>query len=199
VDEHAPQPLLDAQGLEEPLLLGHRQLDVAGDEIGEPARIGDGVQNLMNDLLGKTAALPQLGGALARLLVQGDERGILDVGRLHLFGRHDHGVQVPVRGAVLKRGRALLALQQKLNAAETALDLTDPRDDAHRVQDVRRRLVRVVALSDGEHQALPAKRGFDGAQGARSARGDRRRETRENHRPPKREDGQRLTLCHSVT
>ena len=38
VHEHAAQPLLDAQGLEQPLLLGHRQLDVAGDEVGEACR-----------------------------------------------------------------------------------------------------------------------------------------------------------------
>ena len=38
VHEHAAQPLLDAQRLEQPLLLGDGQLDVAGDEVGEACR-----------------------------------------------------------------------------------------------------------------------------------------------------------------
>ena len=51
--------------LEQPLLLGDWQLDVAGDEVGEPARVGDGVEHLVHDLLGKAAPLAELGGALA--------------------------------------------------------------------------------------------------------------------------------------
>ena len=66
VHEHAAQPLLDAERLEQALLLGDGQLDVAGDEVGEPARLGDGVEHLVHDLLGQPAPLAELGGALAR-------------------------------------------------------------------------------------------------------------------------------------
>jgi hypothetical protein len=40
----------------------------------------------------------------------------------------------------------LFTLQEELHATEAPLDLTDARDDAHRVQDIRRRLLGVVAL-----------------------------------------------------
>jgi hypothetical protein len=54
----------------------------------------------------------------------------------------------------LKSSRALLTLQQKLHAAEAALNLTDSRNDAHRVQDIRCRLFGVVALRDCEHETV---------------------------------------------
>ena len=73
VHEHAAQALFDAQRLEQPLLLGRLELDVAGDEVGEPARIGDGVEHLMHDLFRQPATLAELGGALAELLVERDE------------------------------------------------------------------------------------------------------------------------------
>ena len=166
VHEHAAEPLFDAQRLEQSLLLGRLQLDVAGDEVGEAARIGDRIQDLMHDLLGKAATLAELGGAFSQLFVERDEAGIVLVHRLHLFHRHHDGAEKPLRRRELERGRPLLALEQKLNAAQAALDLPDSRDDAHRVQDVRRRLVGVVALGDSEHQALALERRFDGAQRA---------------------------------
>ena len=54
----------------------------------------------------------------------------------------------------MKSGRALLTLQQKLHAAEAALNLTDARNDAHRVQDVRCWLFGVVALRDCEDETV---------------------------------------------
>ena len=53
-------------------------------------------------------------------------------------------------------GRAHLALQQQLHAAKAALDLTDARDYAHLIQNVRRRFVGVVTLRDREHETLAA-------------------------------------------
>jgi hypothetical protein len=199
VNEDATEPLLDAQRLEQPLLLGDRELDVAGHEVGEASRVGDRVEHLVNDFLGESAPLAQLRGPLARLLVQGDKGGIVDVAGLHLLGRDDDRVQVPVRRAVLEGGRALLTLEQELDATEPALNLTDAGDDAHRVENVRGRLVGVVALRDGKDQPLPAQRGFDRAQGSGSSRGDGRREAREDYRPPQRKDGKGLTLCHKLT
>ena len=51
VHEHAAQALLDAQRLEQPLFLGDGKLDVAGDEVGEAARVRDGVEHLVHDFL----------------------------------------------------------------------------------------------------------------------------------------------------
>ena len=54
----------------------------------------------------------------------------------------------------MKSGCALLTLQQKLHATETALDLTDARNDAHRIQNVRCRLLGVVPLRNRENEAV---------------------------------------------
>ena len=96
VNEHAAQPVLDVQRLEQSLLFRNGQLDVAGDEIGELARLGDGVENLVNDFLGKTAPLAELGRALARLLLERGERRIVLIDRAHLLGRDDHRAHVAV-------------------------------------------------------------------------------------------------------
>ena len=64
--EELAQALLDREGLEEALLLGHAQLDVAGHEVGELPRLGDRVEHLVHDLLGEAAPLAQLGGTAAR-------------------------------------------------------------------------------------------------------------------------------------
>jgi hypothetical protein len=58
----------------------------------------------------------------------------------------------------LKRRRALLSLEQKLHAAKPALNLSDARDDAHRVENVRCRLIGVVALRHGKYEAVALER-----------------------------------------
>ena len=108
------------------------------------------------------------------------------------------GAEIAFGGRVLERSRALLALEQQLHAAQAALDLPDARDDAHRVQDVRRRLVGVVALRDGEDEPIALERRLDRAKRSRSAGRDRGGEPRKDHGPAKREDRKRLALSHSV-
>jgi hypothetical protein len=54
----------------------------------------------------------------------------------------------------LKSSCALLALKQKLDAAEAALDLPDTRDYAHRIEDVGGRLLSVVALRNRENEPV---------------------------------------------
>jgi hypothetical protein len=54
----------------------------------------------------------------------------------------------------LQGGRALLALQQQLNASEPALNLSDARNYAHRVQDVRCRFLRVIALRNRKNETI---------------------------------------------
>jgi hypothetical protein len=64
----------------------------------------------------------------------------------------------------LKGRCALLALQQKLDAAEAALDLTNARDYTHRVQNVGGRLLGVVALSDRKYKTVTFERRLDRAE-----------------------------------
>ena len=199
VHEHATEAVLDREVLEQPLPLRHRELDVAGYQIRELARIGHGVEHLMHDFLGQSPPLAKLGGALANLLVQRDERRVVLVGRRHLLDRGDDGAEVVVGHHVLQRRRALLTLQQQLDAAETTLDLPDARNHAHRVEDVRSGLVGVVALCDGEDEAVALEGGLDGPQRPRPPRGNGGGEARKDHGTPKREHRECLTCCHDET
>ena len=62
VHQHAAEPLLDAQRLEQHLPLRRRDVDVAGHEVGEPAGLVDPGQYLLHDLVGQARLLAQLGG-----------------------------------------------------------------------------------------------------------------------------------------
>ena len=199
VHEHAAEPFLDAQRLEQALLFGRLKLDVAGDQVGETAGIGDGVEHLVHDFFRQTAALAELGGALAKLLVQGDERRVVLVDRLHLLDGHHDGAEVAFGRVVLQGGGALLALEQQLHAAQAALDLADARNDAHRVEDVRRRLVGIVALGHGEHEALAFQRGLDGAKRSRTPCRNWRSQPRENDSSPQGENWQSLAVAMMIS
>ena len=134
-------------------------------------------------------------GALAGFLVEGFERRIRLGERRHLFGRHNDSAEEAVALGVLQGCGALFALEEQLDATESALDLSDPGDDTHGIQDFRRRFVGVVTLCDGEHEPVALERRFNGAQGSRAPRRNGRRQARDDHRPPKRENRQRLSLC----
>jgi hypothetical protein len=128
--------------------------------------------------------------------VKGDERRVVVVERLHFLDRHHHGAEVALGGGVLKGGCAFLALKQELNAAQSALNLADSGNDAHRIQNLGSGFVRIVALRDREDEAFALERRFDGAKGSRASRGDRCRESRENDSPPQGENWESLALCH---
>ena len=198
VHEYLPQALLHREGLEEPLLLRHGELDVPGDEVGELARLGDRVEHLVDDLLGEAAALAELGGALADLLVERREGRVTVVERRHLLHRHHDGGEIALGRGVLERRGALLAMEQELDTAETALHLADARDHAHRVQDVRARLLGVVLLRHGEHEAVALERRLDGAQGAGSPGRDGSGQAREDDGPTEGEDREGLARAHRV-
>ena len=167
VHEHAAQALLNRKRFEQSLFFRNGELDVARDEVGELAGLGDGIEHLMHDFLGKAATLAELGGAFANFLVERLERGVLVVERRHLFDVHHDGREIALALHVLERGGALLALKQQLDAAQAALDLADPGDDARVVEDFGARLVGVVALCDGEDQPVAFECGLDGPQGTR--------------------------------
>ena len=100
VDQHAPEPLLDRQGLQQGLLLGDGELDVAGHEVGEAAGLGHVLEDLVQDLLGHPPLLAQLRGTLADLAVERLEGGIVLVDRPHLGHRQGLGRQV-ARGLIV--------------------------------------------------------------------------------------------------
>src|SRR4029453_9196316 len=105
--------------------------------------------------------------------------------------------EVALRRRILEGGGALLPLKQKLNATKAALDLADSGYDAHRVENVRRRLISVVALRDREDEAVAFQRRFDRAQRSRSTSRNRRGKARKDHGSAKRKDRKGLALSHS--
>src|SRR5439155_20095577 len=116
--------------------------------------------------------------------------------RLHLVYRHHDRAQIALGRGVLEGGSALLALEEQLYAAETALNLTDARDDTHRVEDVRRRFVGIVALRDGEDEPLAFEGRFDSPKRSRPTRGDRRSQPRKNDGSPEWKNRKCLACCH---
>ena len=60
------------------------------------------------------------------------------------------------------------------------------------------RLVGVVALGDGEDEPVALECRLDGAQRARAAGGDRRRQAREDDRPPQGEDRKSLACAMMI-
>ena len=90
----------------------------------------------------------------------------------------------------------MLSLKKKLYAAKTALNLSDARDYAHRIQDFRRWLVGVIALSYRKDESIAFECGFDSAECSRSARGNRSGKPRKDYCSAKWENGYSLTLCH---
>ena len=121
--------------------------------------------------------------------------GVLEIERHHLLGGDDDGRQVPFHLGVVQ-GRGALTLQEQLHPAQAALDLTDAGDHARGEENVGRRLLRVVALGDGEDQTVPLECRFDGTQGTRAPRRNRRGDPGEHDSPAKRQDRKSLTLTH---
>ena len=188
-DQDAAEPVLDAEGLQEVLLLLERQLDVAGDEVGEPGGVGHGVHDLVEDFLGKPPALAEFHGPFADLAIQRREGRVLRVDRLHLRERRCGRLQEAFGRVILERMGTLLALEEQLDAAQPPLELADPRNDADRVELLRRRLLRQVALGDGEDEAVALDGRLDRPQGPRPTDRDRQGQAGEDHRPSHGEDG----------
>jgi hypothetical protein len=69
VDENTAKPLFHAQCFQQSLLFGDGKLDIAGDQVGKAARLGDRIENLVNDFLWKSSALTELSRPLARLFL----------------------------------------------------------------------------------------------------------------------------------
>ena len=198
VDQDAAHPLLDAEGLQEALLLGGRQVEVAGDDVGEPARIVDRVEDLVEDFLGQAATFAQLHRPLADLAVHGGEGRVLRVDRLDLGDGGEVGDQEAVFVREAEGIGPPVPLEQELDAAEAPLDLADPGDHAHRIKLVRGRLVLVLALGAGEEEAARLHGCLDRFERARPAHADRDGQTREDHRSTHGERRQVETREHWV-
>ncbi len=139
---------------------------------------------------GRPSFCAELGGALARFLVEREEDRVLRVRRRHLGRVHDDRLQHPallLRHA--HRDAAALALEEEAHPAEAALDRAHLRDRPDRVEAVRRHALDVRALGEREDERLRlAQRRLDRADRPRAARGDRRRHAGEEHGVAEGED-----------
>jgi len=83
----------------------------------------------------------------------------------------------------------LLTLKQQLNATKATLDLTDARDNAHRIKNVGGGLFGVVALRDGENETVALQGGLDRSQGRWSAGRNWLGQAWKNYRSPQGKNG----------
>ena len=201
VHQHPAEPLLDAQGLQQHLPLLRRDVDVAGDQVGELAGLVHAGQDLLDHLVGQAGLLAQLRGAGAGLAVQGDEGRILRVEGCHLLGLAHDGLEVAVLVGVVDGDAAPLAVEQQLHAGQPALELADPGDGPDGVEHLGSHAFDVLPLGDREHQPLGlAQRALDGAKRRGPPRADRRGDPGEQHDLAKRQHRQCQTFGHlSIT
>jgi hypothetical protein len=78
------------------------------------------------------------------------------------------------------------------------LNLTDSRDDSHRVENVGSGFVCIVPLCDRKYEPLALERGFDRTQSTGPTGRNRGGQTRKNHCAPKREHRKSLALSHGT-
>ncbi len=180
--QHHPQPLLDRERLEQLLALLRREVEVAGDQVGEATGLGDALEHLLDGVLGEPRALAELGGPLAQLTMERHERGFVGrLGRLLLgldHGGHDHAARL----VEAHRVAAAQPRDQELGSGQAALLLVDARDGAGGEQRGGVDLLGVAALQGGEDQLVRrVVGGFDGAQAGRTSGQDRHGHAGEDH------------------
>ena len=197
VDQDAPHALLDREGLEQHLALLLAEIGVAGHEVGEPARLLDPFEHLLDDLFGQAGLGAQLRRPLPQFPEERDEGRILGIQRLHLLRLAHGGLQMAVLLDDLHRDAAILAVEEELHARETPLELADTGHRADGVEHLGGDLLNVLALRHREHQPLGrVQGGLNGLEGGGLAGVDRRRDIRQEDEIPQRQDGKRHSFSH---
>ena len=152
--QHAPQPLLDAQRLEQDLPLRRRDVDISGDEIGELAGLVDAGQHLLDHFVGQAGFLAQFGRPDTRLTVKRHERRLVSIEGQHLLGFPHDRLEVAFLVAIVDGDAPPLTVQQQLHAGQPSLKLSDPGDRADGVQDIGGDIFHVLPLRDRKDQPL---------------------------------------------
>ena len=197
VHERPPDPVLDGQRLEQELPLGGRDVDVAGHEVGETARVVGIGQDVPDRLVGQAELLRELGGALAQLLQERDERGIGGVERTHLLRLHDDRLEPPFLLLDPHPDPARLPLEEGRRAADAARDRPDRSDRTDRVEELGRHRLEVLPLGDGEDELIGAlHRGLDRVERPWPPGGNREADAREKDRIAERDDRENLRWMH---
>ena len=197
VHQHPAKALFDAQRLEQHLPLLRGDVDVAGHEVGELARLVDAGQHLLDHVVGQTGLLAQLGGAGACLAVQRHEGRVFGVEGCHLLGLAYDGLEEAVLVGVVDGDAAPLAVEQQLHAGQPALELAYAGNGPDGVQDLGGDAFDVLPLGDREDQPLGLAQGaLDRAKRGGPAGADRRGDPGEQHDLTKRQDGQCQTFGH---
>ena len=193
VHQHAPQPVFHGQRLEQRLTVRRLEIEVAGDEVRELARLVHRGENLLYHLLRKPALL------LARFLVERLEQRIGGVERRHFLEVPDDRLDGPLALLVVQHRDAPLPLQDELHAAQAALHLADLGHGPDRVEVRRGHVIHILALRDGEDlAALFLQRALDRSQRARPPNADGRRGAGKQHQLPQRQHRKGHTFSHAA-
>ena len=126
--QHPPQPILDAQRLEQHLPLRRSDVDVAGHEVGELARLVHPREHLLDNLVRQAGFLAQLGRPGSSFPVQRDEGRIFQIERKHLLGLTHDRLEIPLFVRVVDGDAAPLPVEQQLHAGKPALKLSNAGD-----------------------------------------------------------------------
>src|SRR5438093_1974635 len=170
VHQHATQPILHRERLQQLLALQRLDVEMAGDEIGEGAGVADPLQHLLDDFCGQSRLLAQFRGPLADLAMQRYERGILLIEWREIL-RFTYGrFEITVGLAVVDGGPAGFPVEDQLHATQIALHLTDSRDRSGVVQHDGGDLIDIFLLRYRKDFAVGVlEGGFYGAQCRRTA------------------------------
>ncbi len=116
VHQHPAEPLFDRQRLQQRLPLGRGDVDVAGDQVGEAARLVHPGQDLLHHLLRQAGLLAQLGGPGPGLPVQADEAGSSALSGSISSASRTMAWRYPFFSPIVDGDATALAVEQQLHA-----------------------------------------------------------------------------------
>ena len=153
VDERPAEAVLDGERLEQELPLGRRDVDVAGDEVGEPARVVRLGEDVRDRLVGQAELLGRARPSAPSSSFRSATNAVSRASRGGISARLDDGrLEAPVLLLDPHRDAARLPLEEQARSADAPLDRADRGDRPDRVEELGRDALEVLPLRDGEDE-----------------------------------------------
>ena len=197
VHQHAPQPLLHRQRLQQRLPLRRSDVDVAGHQVRKLAGLVHPGQYLLDHFLRQSRLLAELRRPGSSLPMQRHECRLVRTQGKHFLRLADDRLEIAVFLGIVEGDAALLAVQQELHPGEAPLHLPDTGDGADGIQDFGGHALDVLPLGDREYDPVRGgERSFDCAQRAGTPSADRRGDARKENDLPKGKHRQCEAFSH---